>query len=288
MLTDLQVFFPLYAFLPNFAAMRTFLLTCFVLGLMLSGPVSGQILRVNKNNLNADSSRFWLGAFTFNFNLNNRSVSAENENAFIGLTASADLVYVADKNAYILINQINYFTSSDQNGAFISTGYAHFRINWLRKKRLSYENYVQTQYDRGRNMPQRVLMGGGIRYRLVDEEKKKLIVGTGAMFERERWKEPENESNIIEKNFWKNSSYINGFIFITEDVKLDIITYYQGGYDYEADLFRNRINGDIVLSFNINKKLSFNAEFSGQFEDRPIIAINKFIYSVKNGIKWAF
>ena len=273
-----------------FRGMQTFrLLTClFILSGLFTFPAQSQILQVNKNNLNADSSRFWLGAFTFNFNLNNRSVSDENENAFIGLTGSADLVYVADNHAYILINKINYFTSSSDDGAFISTGYAHFRINWLRKKRLSYENYMQTQYDRGRNMPQRVLAGGGLRYRLVDGEKNKLIVGTGLMFERERWREPENESNIIEKNLWKNSSYINGFIFITDDVKLDIITYYQGGYDNAADVFRNRINGDIVLSFTINKRLAFNAEFSGQFEDRPIVPINKFIYSVKNGIRWTF
>ncbi len=259
-----------------------------LLFIFLAGSTSAQILQVNKNNLNADSSKFWLGAFTFNFDLNNRSVSSDNENAFIGLTATADLVYVADKNAYILINKINYFTSSDENGAFISTGYAHFRINWLRKKRLSYENYAQTQYDRGRNMPQRILIGGGIRYRLVDDEKKKLIVGTGAMFERERWKEPENETNIIEKNLWKNSSYINGYIFITDDLKLDVITYYQGGYDAAANKFRNRINGDIILSFSINKRLAFNAEFAGQFEDSPIIPINKFIYSIKNGIRWRF
>jgi len=261
---------------------------CLFCLVLLSVSARAQILQVNKNNLNADSSKFWLGAFTFNFDLNNRSVSDENENAFIGLTASADLVYVADNHAYILINKINYFTSSSDDGAFISTGFAHFRINWLRKKRLSFENYVQTQYDRGRNMPQRVLTGGGIRYRLIDEEKHKLIVGTGLMFERERWKEPENESNIIEKHLWKNSSYVNGYIFITDDIKLDIITYYQGGYDTVDDIFRNRINADIVLSFYINKRLAFNAEFSGQYEDHPIIPINKFIFAVKNGIRWTF
>ena len=264
------------------------LLILAIVALLPALPARAQILRVNKNNLNADSSKYWLGAFAFNFNLNNRSVTPENENAYIGLTATADIVYVAEKHAYILINKINYFTSSSDDGAFISTGYAHFRMNWLRKKRLSYENYVQTQYDRGRNMPLRALFGGGIRYRLIDDDKHKLIVGTGAMFERERWKEPENESNIIEKNLWKNSSYINGFVFITDDVKLDIITYYQGGYDSEDNVFRNRVNADIVLSFNINKRLAFNAEFSCQFEDRPIIPINKFIYAVNNGIRWSF
>jgi hypothetical protein len=265
------------------------LISALLISLMMLGyTASAQILQVNKNNLNADSSRFWLGAFTFNFDLNNRSVTAENENAFIGLSATADVVYVADEHAYILINKINYFTSANQEGAFVSTGYAHFRINWLRKKRLSYENFIQTQYDNGRNMPLRFLTGGGIRYRLIDGEKNKLIVGTGAMFERERWKEPENETNIIEINLWKSTSYINGFVFLTDDIKLDIITYYQVGYDNDADIFRNRINGHILISFAINKRLAFNAEFTGQFEDHPIVPINKFIFAIKNGIRWTF
>ena len=277
--------------IANFAAMKVKGLIWAVLLsflVIISQDADAQILQVNKNNLNADSSRFWLGAFTFNFNLNNRSVTDENENAYIGLSASADVVYVADEHAYILINKINYFTSSNQEGAFVSTGYAHFRINWLRQKRLSYENYIQTQYDRGRNMPLRFLTGGGLRYRLIDGDKNKLIIGTGAMFERERWKEPENEANVIEKNLWKNTSYINGFVFLTDDLKLDIITYYQVGYDNADDIFRNRINGHILLSFAINKRLAFNAEFTGQFEDHPIVPINKFIYEIKNGIRWAF
>ena len=212
----------------------------FLLALCVIGSAQGQILKINKNNLNADSSNFWIGALSFNLNLNNRSVTDENENAFVGLSFTADVVYAATKHAYILINDIQYFRASDADAAFVSTGFGHFRVNWLRKKRLSFENYSQIQYDQGRNMPLRLLLGGGLRYRAVDKEKSKLILGLGAMQEKERWKQPENESVMVEKNILKNSSYINGFVQFNEHIKLDVITYYQVGYDNEDDLFRKR------------------------------------------------
>jgi hypothetical protein len=187
-----------------------------------------------------------------------------------------------------MVNDIQYFRASDSEGAFVSTGYGHFRVNWLRKKRLSFENYTQIQYDQGRNMPLRLLLGGGLRYRAVDKEKSKLILGLGAMQEKERWKEPEDESVIVEKNIFKNSSYINGFVQFNDHIKLDVITYYQVGYDNEDDILRQRAIGDIVISFKISDKLAFLAQFNAQFENNPVVPINRFIYSLKNGIRWDF
>lgn len=269
--------------------MRYFILLLFcVFGVARENLLHSQILKVNKNNLNKDSANYWLGAVSFNFDLNNRSVTSGNENTFIGLTGTTDLVYLSDMHAYILINNINYFTSSKDDGAFISTGYSHFRLNWLRKKKLSYETFTQLQYDKGRNMQLRFLIGNGIRYRLTDSDKSLVVIGTGIMIEHEDWKVPGMESSIITRNIWKNSTYINGTFQLAQPLKLDLILYYQGGHDHESDIFRNRVNGDMQLSIQISDRLSFLAVLSGQYEDEPIIPINKFIYSFRNGIKWIF
>ncbi len=248
----------------------------------------GQILKVNKDHLNADSSGYWIGALSFNFNLNNRSVTADNENAYVGLNATTDVVYLSKKNAYISINDINYFTSSADDGAFISTGYSHIRANWLRKKRLSYENYLQLQYDKGRNMRIRFLLGGGLRYRLKDTKKTLIVVGVGAFNEAEVWDIPDTEDQSIEKQLWKSSNYLSGNFQLTKALNLNAIIYYQAGYDREDDLFRNRVNGDLQLGITISNRLAFLMSFSAQYEDEPIIDINKFIYQLKNGITYKF
>lgn len=258
----------------------------FFITIIISGVVSGQILKVDKGSLDADSSGYFLGSIDANFNLNNRSTTAEQEVIFKGLNANSDLVYISKKHAYILINNISYFTST--GGPLISTGYAHFRVNFLRKKKLSYELFTQVQYDDGRNMPFRYLNGGGIKLRFIETDNASLFIGVGIMNEEEHWKSLANEGNIIEKNIWKTSDYISAKLKFNEFVDFNLITYYQGGYDEESDLFRNRISGDAVLTVKISDRLDFLTSFTAQYEDEPIIPINNFVYSLTNGLKWSF
>lgn len=257
----------------------------FILLLALcSYAVEAQILKIDKGSLDADSSGYFTGNLNVNFNMHNRSATAEKEITFVGLEGNADLVYVAKKHAYILINKINYFKST--GGPLLNTGYAHFRINFFRKKTLSYESFTQIQYDNGRMMPFRFLQGAGLRYRLASGKNAQASIGIGAMYEVEHWKALED--NTIEKEIWKTSNYINSKFTLNENVNFNLILYYQGGYDAESDLFRNRVSGDAVLTVGITGRLSFLTTFTAQHEDKPIIPINKFTYSLTNGLKWSF
>jgi len=249
--------------------------------------VYGQILKVNKAELDSDSSKYLVGSVNLNFNINNRGTTNNQQNTFRGFEGYADLVYVSKQNAYILINNINYFKTT--GGPLISTGYAHFRTNFYRKRVISYEMFSQVQYDDGRNMPIRYLFGGGFKFQLIDKEKSHLHLGIGVMNETEKWQPTTMESNdLIVKNIWKTSNYLNGHVELNDHINFDIMTYYQGGYDEESDLFRNRISGDAILTVEISDKLSFLTNFSAQYEDRPIIPINNFIYSLTNGLKYSF
>lgn len=270
--------------LLNFAHMK--ILTVLIALLITTGIATAQILKVDKGSLDADSSGYFLGSIDANFNLNNRSTTADQEVIFKGLNANADLVYMSKKHAYILINNLNYFTST--GGPLISTGYIHFRTNFLRKKKLSYELFTQIQYDDGRNMPFRYLTGGGIKYKLIDSEDGELYIGLGIMNEEEHWKSISVQDNIIEKNIWKTSDYISAKIKFNEFVNFNLITYYQGGFDSDSKVFRNRISGDAVLTVKISDRLAFLTSFTAQYEDKPIIPINNFVYSLTNGLKWSF
>jgi hypothetical protein len=248
--------------------------------------LSAQILKVNKTGLDTDSANYFVGSIDVNFNINNRSTTAEKEVVFKGLTGSGDLLYASKKHAYILINNINYFTST--GGPLISTGYAHFRINLLRKRKLSYELFSQIQYDDGRNMPFRFLQGGGIRVNVLKTKNSDLHFGIGIMQEEEHWQLVNMDNLEIRKNIWKTSDYISANIQLNENLNFNLISYYQGGYDNENNVFRNRISGDLVITVKINDKLALLTSFTGQYEDKPIIPINGFVYSLTNGIQWNF
>ena len=247
---------------------------------------TAQILKVDKTNVDADTAGIFMGSVKADFNLNNRSATAEQNITYTGLKASADLVYLGNQHAYILINQLNYFKTT--GGPLFSTGYTHFRINFLRKNQLSYELFTQVQYDEGRKMTFRYLNGGNFRFQLVNSKKTRLHVGIGVMHEQENWKNLEDESMLIKKDIFKSTNYINYQQKLNEFVNLNLIAYYQGGYDQESSVFRNRISGDFDLNVKLTNQLAFNTTFTAQYEDHPIIPINNWVYSLTNGLKYSF
>lgn len=246
-----------------------------------------QILRVDKADLDVDSANFFQGSLNINFNINNKSSNDNTQNAtFIGFDSEGDIVYFSDHHAYILINTFEYFSISD--GPFVSTGNAHFRTNFRRKKPLSIEAFTQIQYDAGRNLEVRYLLGTGLKYRIYNKKKFQMYAGTGIMWEKERWKSSLAENGNITKELLKSTNYINLKFEINDKVDFNNTIYYQGGYDEEDDVFRNRVSLDLNIKVKLTQGLSFITKFSGQFEDKPIIPINRYVYSLTNGIEFDF
>lgn len=251
----------------------------------VSALVYGQILNVENGNANADSARFFAGNLNIKFNINNQSSKQDEEIVFKGLDSKADIIYVGEKNAYIFINQLKYFSST--GGPFISTGYSHFRINWLRKNQISYESYTQAQYDDGRQMPLRWLGGSGLRIKLIDNDKGHIYLGVGIMYEMERWKNPAIENAIITKEMVKTSDYLKAYINF-DRVSFNSITYYQGGQDIQDNQWRSRLINNTHFNAKITGILSFITSFSLQYDFAPIIPIQKYTYSLTNGLQINF
>jgi len=244
--------------------------------------LSAQILKVDKSSFLLDTSDYWYGNIDFKLNVNNRSATPEKNLTFIGLNGSANIGYASKAHTYVILNNLNYFTTG--TGPFVSTGYAHFRVNWLRKKRLSYESFSQIQYDRGRRLQRRVLAGSGIRINFFQEKKTYLHAGIGAMYESELWQQSADQQ--IQINLLKSSNYIGAIFEFNQQVSLDFTCYYQVGYAPEFDQFLNRVSGDLNINLKINDRLFYTTSFRLQYESRPIIPINKVVYTLNNGLSF--
>jgi len=246
-----------------------------------------QILNVEKVRLSGDSANYFLGSMGLSFNTNNRSINDDGETvSFIGLSANSDFAYISEKHSYLLISEFYYNATSDD--PINSSGYGHFRTNFLRKQSVSYELFSQLQYDQGRGMQNRWLAGGGLRFRLKKTEKNSFYAGVGAMYEHEQWNYPGPREDHEQLNIWKSSNYISGRFQVNDHIHLNIISYYQTGYDPEAEYFRHRISGDLNLLVNVTSKLSLNTAVFAGYENRPVVPINKLVYSVTNGIILSF
>lgn len=249
--------------------------------------VPAQILNVEKARLSGDSANYFLGSAGLAFSTNNRSINDDGETiSFVGLTTNADFGYISELHSFLFVSQFNYTATSDD--PINSTGYGHFRVNFLRNRQISYETFTQVQYDQGRGMEYRWLGGGGLRFRLKQTEKNSIYAGVSAMYEHETWNYPGPSEATLTTRIWKSSNYISGRFKLNEHINLNLITYLQTGYDFDADYFRHRVSGDLNLLINVTSKLSLSTTVFGGYENRPVVPISKVVYSVTNGVIISF
>ncbi len=248
---------------------------------------NAQILNIEKNRVKGDSSNYFVGNLGITFSANNQSVDEQgNAVSFVGISANSNTGYISTHHSFLLIGSFIYNASTDNT--INSAGFGHFRINFMRKKKLSYETFTQLQYDQGRGMQNRWIIGGGIRYRVYNNKKSSLYFGIGAMHEEENWQYPGNETRTANISIIKSTNYVSYKSQLSESIWFNLISYYQTGYDTNYDYFRHRLSADMGLIIKVFKRLSLNTNFSGTYENRPIVPINKFVYSVTNGFLLSF
>lgn len=246
----------------------------------------GQILNVEKSRIKEDSANYFIGKIGLSFTLHNRDEDETGTNIFIGLIANTNTAYLSAQNSYILINYINYTALGDQEASH--TGYTHFRANFSRQKSVSTEAFTQYQYDLGRGLRARWLIGAGLRVKLIENESTTFIFGPGLMYEFEDWVSPTKSLESRKVDLIKSSNYLSLNKKLTDQVNLNTIAYYQTGYDDQIESFRHRVSGEVNISINITKKLSLATSFNCTFENKPIVPVNKFIYTITNGLQYNF
>lgn len=262
--------------------------------LMMSWPkqVCAQILNVEKTRIKGDSANYFVGNIGVNFSINNRNLTDTGEGIyFIGLAATSDVGYLTEHSSYFLLSQFQYNATSEQD--INSTGYGHLRTTFRRKQPLSYETFAQLQYDQGRGMVLRGLIGGNIRLRIYEEERSNLYVGIGAMREREVWEVPsglvaDENGEIISINIWKSTNYLTTNVSLNQFISFNAIAYFQTGYDPQAKFFRHRVSLDTNVLMKITTRLAFRTYAGFTYENQPIVPITKLVYSVTNGIQLSF
>jgi hypothetical protein len=249
-------------------------------------PAQSQILNVEENRLLSDSVNQFYGNLKFRFQIHNRSATQDDKIRYTGLSLASQFGYLSELHNYMLISDLKYNSVTGQ--PFIRTGYSHFRINFFRENATSYETFTQLQFDLGRGLTLRWLAGGGLRIRLVDEEDLRLYFGPGVMFEREKWENPFDRDEIIEKELIKSTNYLSYFHKLSETTIFNLTLYFQTGYDQESETWRQRYSFDTGLKFNISNKVSFVVDFAWAYETRPVVPILQYIYTLENGIVIAF
>ena len=241
-----------------------------------------QILNVEESRVSGDSVNQFYGSLDFKFSLNNRSATADEKIRYVGMSLESGFGYLSALHNYMLISDLKNNSVTGQ--PFIRTGYSHLRSNFFRKNTVSYEGFGQIQYDIGRGLNFRWLVGGGVRFRLVDTEDFKLYLGPGVMLEEERWATPGDPDKVVEKTLFKSTNYVSLYYKIASFTVFNLTVYDQIGYDNESEIYRNRVSLDSGIQFIFSKHLRFTIDFVWAYESHPVTPIVNYVYSLENGI----
>jgi hypothetical protein len=255
-------------------------------------PAAGQaqIVNVEEGRIGRDSSNHVAGKVGLAFSVYNQNAGPSQPNNYLQLTFNGGLAYNTAKHTFMFLNFFDYllvnYTVPAQRNTVAEQGYTHLRANLYQARRLSYELFAQGQVDKARGLAWRSLGGGYLRFRMMRQEDKTINVffGAGLMQEHEEWRNPQREQGLTISNLLKWTSYASAKFIIRQNVQANAITYYQVGYSNKIEAFRNRVSGDISLAVKLNKILAFTTRFNCTYEDRPVVPVTRFVYTLSNGI----
>lgn len=239
-----------------------------------------QILNIEKFRLDKDTSDLWLGNASLGF------AAKKQQNNIYTANTSANVVYLSKNVSYMSLNKLNLIRQNSVN--LINTGYSHERITFRRQKKLCYEPFIQYQFDAGRGLINRELVGFAPRYTFFSGENNRVFaINSGIMFEHELWKgqvlrfQRPGFENLSETYFIKSTTNVTYRANIVKNVNLFLVGYYQARF---GRFFRPRVILDITLQFTINKYLKLKTQLNAMYDALPMITKNSFVYTLNNSL----
>lgn len=243
----------------------------------------GQILNIEKYRSDKDTSRVWAGNVGFGLSAKKQQTS------LLNLNTNCNLAYFSLHHSYMNISYFKFVAI--QESEVISEGYTHFRALFDRKRFVSYEPFVQFQYDLGRGLLKRQLAGFTFRFNFLSTEKVHMAANTGAMYEQELWegevlRYPISERpDRAETYFIKSTSNFSIRGDISNNVYLLFVTYYQARFE---KFLTPRIISDVQLNVKMSRFFSISNQFTSTYDALPILRDNKFIFSLNTNLTLNF
>lgn len=115
----------------------------------------------------------------------------------------------------------------DKGKAFVDQTLAHLRHVITTSEFLQIEFFTQFDNNKKRLLDERELIGGGLRFRIIKTDNFKFRIGTGYMFENEKYNLPENSIHPHNTSFHRFTSYVTLKFDFDESLSFISTSYYQ-------------------------------------------------------------
>ena len=144
--------------------------------------------------------------------------------------------------------------------------YLHLRFNHWLAARWQTVHFVQLQSSRANLLQQRVLVGSGLRHRVVDATTT-LDIGSGVMYEAERLDEERViGSHPVSSRTWRMANLIVATRPLTESVRLISTGYVQPDL---ADFDDTRLLTDLAILISLTESVELTVRGEWRHDSRP-------------------
>lgn len=196
--------------------------------------------------------------------------------------------YFNKKNKLLLLGAfgINRFKASDAEKAKVieDNQFIHLRYNRKLTGFLTWEAFAQGQFNEVELINLRLLMGSGLRFRILNKDKGYIYLGTMYMFESSD--EVFNSAGEnIQFNHHRLSNYISMLYQINESAGISHVTYVQPKLDEMKDI---RVSSETGLEFKLFKKITWKTYLRVLYDSKPPIGVVDLRYELRNSIGISF
>jgi hypothetical protein len=204
--------------------------------------LSGQVV-------NIENKRFYNDTVKFTGRAKFETLGFKNVSNVFNFGTSINLQYHNGRNKLMFVGDIFYLISD----SFVvdDNGYGHLRYNYEINKFITFEAYVQAQYNRIMKISSRMLGGVGVRLNLLADKHNKLFYGLSVLYERQ-----VDTPDHLEWRAVRMSTYFTYHLQITHFAELANTFYYQPNI---RNIYDKRLLDEFSIMIDATKWLTFES-----------------------------
>ncbi len=168
---------------------------------------------------------------------------------------------------------------------FMDQALTHFRHVIALGKSLQHETFAQKDFNKKRNLSDRIVFGSGLRLRVMKTEAVKLRAAIAYMFEREWYTLSANDTHQRRMDAHRISSYVTLEYKLEKNVSLIAVTYFQPEILGPKD---NRVLSESALVVKLGPHLDLQNSLNLRFDSRPPTGVKKTDMTLKTGLSVRF
>ena len=160
--------------------------------------------------------------------------------------------------------------------------FAHIRHREQLSDRWGIEGFAQVMRDPVTRMVARNLLGGGVRWKLLEQtDKAAAYLGFGAFYEHEQLSPKAGTTDQLDTRTWRNNTYLVLKRQLNEHLSVYSVTYYQPALN---DMANYRVLENAAGSVKLYKNLNLKLSASVYYDSRPPQGVKRTYVLYSTGI----